>query len=128
MHEFSGAAAYHHPGTAGTLPGVAGAPRDVVGGAVFENFRRYRSICLFKDAKNARTSDRFTPWSGPIGCAWAGHFAWQKWGGNFKQGENFFAPRCTGKGGKLNTSQAEPVAANSWALGQFLSISCEAFR
>ena len=24
---------------------------------------------------------------GPIGCAWAGHFAWQKWGGNFKQGE-----------------------------------------
>ena len=33
--------------------------------------------------------------SGPIGCAWAGHFAWQKWGGNFKQGEKFFAPRCT---------------------------------
>ena len=24
--------------------------------------------------------------SGPMGCAWAGHFAWQKWGGNFKQG------------------------------------------
>ena len=36
--------------------------------------------------------------------------------------------RLTGKGGKLNTSQAEPVAANSWAVGQFLSISCEAFR
>ena len=32
--------------------------------------------------------------SGPIGCAGAGHFAWQKWGGNFKQGETFFAPRC----------------------------------
>ena len=32
--------------------------------------------------------------SGPIGCAGAGHFAWQKWGGNFKQGEIFFAPRC----------------------------------
>ena len=31
--------------------------------------------------------------------------------------------RLTGKGGKLNTSQAEPVAANSWAVGQFLSIS-----
>ena len=27
--------------------------------------------------------------SGPIGCAWAGHFAWQKWGRNFKQGEKF---------------------------------------
>ena len=24
--------------------------------------------------------------------------------------------RLTGKGGKLNTSQAEPVAANSWAV------------
>ena len=35
--------------------------------------------------------------------------------------------RLTGKGGKLNTSQAEPVAANSWAVGQFPSISCEAF-
>ena len=68
MHEFSGAAAYHHPGTAGTLPGVAGAPRDVVGGAVFENFRRYRSICLFKDAKNARTRDRFTPWQELTWC------------------------------------------------------------
>ena len=34
----------------------------------------------------------------------------------------------TGKGGKLNTSQVEPVAASSWAVGQFLSISCEAFR
>ena len=33
--------------------------------------------------------------------------------------------RLTGNGGKLNTSQAEPVAANSWAVGQFLSISCE---
>ena len=32
--------------------------------------------------------------SGPIGCALAGHFAWQKWGGNFKQGGNIFAPRC----------------------------------
>ena len=32
--------------------------------------------------------------SGPIGCAWAGHFAWQIWGGNFKQGEKFYAPRC----------------------------------
>ena len=30
--------------------------------------------------------------SGPIGCAWADHFAWQKRGGNFKQGETFF---CT---------------------------------
>ena len=29
----------------------------------------------------------------------------------------------TGKGGKLNTSQAEPLAANSRAVGQFLSIS-----
>ena len=29
-----------------------------------------------------------------------------------------------GKGGKLNTNQAEPVAANSTAVGQFLSISC----
>ena len=36
--------------------------------------------------------------------------------------------RLTGNGGKLNTSQAEPVAASSWAVGQFLSISCEAFR
>ena len=35
--------------------------------------------------------------------------------------------RLTGKGEKLNTSQAEPVAANSWAVGQFPSISCEAF-
>ena len=35
--------------------------------------------------------------------------------------------RLTGNGGKLNTSQAEPVAANSWAVGQFPSISCEAF-
>ena len=34
--------------------------------------------------------------SGPIGCAWAGHFAWQKRGGSFKQGEKIFAPRCTG--------------------------------
>ena len=34
--------------------------------------------------------------------------------------------RHTGKGGKLNTSQAEPFAASSWAVGQFLSISCEA--
>ena len=32
--------------------------------------------------------------SGPIGCGWAGHFAWQEWGGNFKQMEIFFAPRC----------------------------------
>ena len=32
-----------------------------------------------------------------------------------------------GKGGRINTSQAEPVAANSRAVGQFLSISCEAF-
>ena len=31
------------------------------------------------------------------------------------------------KEGKINTSQAEPVAANSRAVGQFLSISCEAF-
>ena len=30
--------------------------------------------------------------------------------------------------GKINTSQAEPVAANSRAVGQFLSISWEAFR
>ena len=36
--------------------------------------------------------------------------------------------RLTGKGGKLNTSQTEPVAANSWAVGQFPSISCEAFH
>ena len=36
--------------------------------------------------------------------------------------------RLTGKGGKLNTSPVEPVAASSWAVGQFLSISCEAFR
>ena len=35
--------------------------------------------------------------------------------------------RLAGNGGKLNTSQAEPVAANSWAVGQFLSISCETF-
>ena len=36
------------------------------------------------------------------------------------------ADKClTGNGGKLNTSQAEPVAANSWAVGQFPSISCE---
>ena len=28
---------------------------------------------------------------------------------------------------ELNTSQAEPLAANSRAVGQFLSISCEAF-
>ena len=34
--------------------------------------------------------------------------------------------RLKGKGGKINTSQAEPVAANSGAVGQFLSISCEA--
>ena len=33
----------------------------------------------------------------------------------------------TGNGGKLNTSQAEPLAASSWAVGQFLSISYEAF-
>ena len=33
----------------------------------------------------------------------------------------------TGNGGKLNTSQAEPVAVSTWAVGQFLSISCEAF-
>ena len=31
------------------------------------------------------------------------------------------------KEGKINTSQAEPVAANSRAVGQFLSISCEVF-
>ena len=31
--------------------------------------------------------------SWPIGCARAGHFAWQKWGGDFKQREKFFAPR-----------------------------------
>ena len=36
--------------------------------------------------------------------------------------------RLTGKRGKLNTSQADPVAASSCAVGQFLSISCEAFR
>ena len=30
----------------------------------------------------------------------------------------------TGNGGKLNTSQVEPIAANSRAVGQFLSISC----
>ena len=35
--------------------------------------------------------------------------------------------RLTGNGEKLNTSQAEPVAASSWAVGQFLSISCETF-
>ena len=35
--------------------------------------------------------------------------------------------RLTGNGEKLNTSQAEPVAASSWAVGQFLSFSCEAF-
>ena len=35
--------------------------------------------------------------------------------------------RHTGKGGKLNTNQAEPVAANSGAVGQYLSIYCEAF-
>ena len=35
--------------------------------------------------------------------------------------------RLTGKGGTLNTSQAEPVAASSWAVGHFLSFSCEAF-
>ena len=35
--------------------------------------------------------------------------------------------RLTGKEGKLNTCQAEPVAANSWAVGQFPSFSCEAF-
>ena len=35
--------------------------------------------------------------------------------------------RLTGKGGKLNNSQAEPVAANSWAVGRFVSISSEAF-
>ena len=29
---------------------------------------------------------------------------------------------------KINTSQAEPVAANSRAVGQFISISSEAFR
>ena len=33
----------------------------------------------------------------------------------------------TGKGRKLNTSQAEPVAANSRAVGQIFSISCEAY-
>ena len=38
-----------------------------------------------------------------------------------------YTKRLTGKGGKLNTSQAEPAAANSRAVGQFLSISCEAF-
>ena len=32
--------------------------------------------------------------------------------------------RLTGNGGKLNTSQAEPVAASSWAVGHFLSFSC----
>ena len=31
------------------------------------------------------------------------------------------------KGGKLNTSQAGSVAASRAAVGQFLSISCEAF-
>ena len=36
--------------------------------------------------------------------------------------------RPPGKIEKINTSQAEPVAASSWAVGQFLSISCEAFR
>ena len=35
--------------------------------------------------------------------------------------------RRTGKGGKLNTSQAESVAASRAALGQFLFISREAF-
>ena len=35
--------------------------------------------------------------------------------------------RHTGKGRKLNTSQAEPVAANSRAVGQIFSISCEAY-
>ena len=27
--------------------------------------------------------------SRPIGCVWAGHFAWQIWGGNFKKGQIF---------------------------------------
>ena len=31
------------------------------------------------------------------------------------------------KGGKLNTSEAGSVAASRAAVGQFLSISCEAF-
>ena len=31
------------------------------------------------------------------------------------------------KEGKINTSKAEPVAVNSRAVGQFLSISCGAF-
>ena len=35
--------------------------------------------------------------------------------------------RLTGNGGKLDTSQAMSVAASSWAVGQFLSISLEAF-
>ena len=35
--------------------------------------------------------------------------------------------RSPEKEGKINTGQEEPVATNSWAVGQFLSISCEAF-
>ena len=36
--------------------------------------------------------------------------------------------RIPEKEGKINTSQAEPLAANSKAVGKFLSISCEVFR
>ena len=43
--------------------------------------------------------------SGPMGCAWAGHFAWQKGGGNFKQGEKIFAPRCTNKLSEMQTKR-----------------------
>ena len=52
---------------------------------------------------------------------------WAKLGDNFSTVLGQVTQRHTGKGEKLNTSQAEPVAANSWAVGQFPSISCEAF-
>ena len=39
----------------------------------------------------------------------------------------FVSETPTGKRGKLNTSQAEPDAANSTAVGQIFSISCRRF-
>ena len=87
-------------------------------------------------------------WVGPAGKAAAVMFyrvARQDWGGKFSwfwdiyifpwksslllilplPGPSTKHPRE--KEGKINTSQTETVAASSWAVGQFLSISLEAF-
>ena len=62
--------------------------------------------------------------SRPIGCAWAGHFAWQKWGGNFKQGGKFFAPRCsyTFVNSKQCQSFSEALHHGQWPLPDYSQV------